>query len=138
MMTRREIALKASEAARAKRLGLRAQKPGHKPGAASQFSIMPPASRPESLHVPDLTFPSSLRLGMMQTEELISARNDRETRLRQSERLAGPLKKVATIEENQLRIELISYDLELKRRALTDCQRQREQRIEHEEELIHA
>ena len=130
MLSRREIALRASEAARAKRLAARTGKVNGsswrktKPGKASMISIVPaPAKLVEQVGVPDLSFPSNLRLGMMQTEELLAARNDREARLRQSERLAGPLKRVASAEENQLRIDLLSFELELRRRALADCQR---------------
>ena len=118
-MTRAEIVKKANAARWAK------HRAKQKPRRASMITLTP-ANRPEPTHTPDLTFPSSLRLGMMQTEELLAARADREARLRQSERLAGPLKKVASAEESQLRVELISYELELKRRALAACQREAE------------
>lgn len=133
MMTRREIALKASQAAAAAKAARRALrgKPGvawhkTKPGRASMLTITPaPAKLVEQVRVQEITFLTNLRLGLMRTDELLAARNDREARLQQAARLAGPLKKVATMEENQLRVELILFDLELKRRALADCQRKR-------------
>ncbi len=91
---------------------------------AQKFSTFPPVNRPEPVHAADLSFPSNLRLGMVQDEELVAAHADREARLQQAAaRLAGPLRRVATLEENQLRVDLISFDLELQRRTVASCLR---------------
>lgn len=121
-MTRREIALQASQAARAKRMAARASKPGHKPGPASQFTIMPPVNRPEPAHAPDLMFPSELRMGLRTDAELQTELQQTNSRLDQLMRLSCPVgKSVIDQEGAQLRVNALTLNLEIQRRKVARC-----------------
>lgn len=145
MMTRREIALKASQAAAAAKAARRAQRGKvtgsawrkSKPGRASMLTITPaPKQSVESAHAHTVQFLSELRVGLMSEAELEQALRERQARLLQLERMPKLLRDAAP-DYQQTRADILSFSNEIMRRKLAKLQREQAQAhtVEHEEEL---
>lgn len=128
MLSRREIALKASEAARMKRLTARTGNVAGfawrrtKPGKASMITIVPaPKSAVELAHVHTVQFLSELRVGMMSDSELEQALREKRARLQQLERMPKLIRDAAP-DYQQARADVLSFQNELMKRHLSRCQ----------------
>lgn len=129
MMTRRQIALKASQAAAAAKAARRAGKVTGsawrktKPGRASMITITPaPAKAVEAAHSQTVQFLSELRLNLMLDSELEQSLRERQARLAYLERLPRLIREAST-DLQQTRADVLSYENEIMRRKLAKMQR---------------